>query len=126
MGGECARGIDFREEHHGREQAPTWLRVLAIVEVHCRYEVPPGGSGDGYRPVPGTTVLVPAARRRQVGQGPTARLGQGPAESPTARVGRVRRRMAVGCVGRREGVAGAAVSHGGCCSGCGPGSGSPW
>jgi hypothetical protein len=61
VGGERARGIDFREEHHGREQPPTWLKVLAIVEVHCRYEVPPGSSGDEYRPVPGTTVLVPAS-----------------------------------------------------------------
>ncbi|MFB6957219.1 DUF6578 domain-containing protein [Streptomyces sp. NPDC056309] len=61
VGSERATEIDFREEHHGQEeeQAPTWLEVLTIAEVHCRYEVPQDGTANVYHPVPGTTVLVP-------------------------------------------------------------------
>ncbi|MFI5629324.1 DUF6578 domain-containing protein [Streptomyces sp. NPDC051664] len=60
VGGERAAEIDFREEHHGQEEhAPTRLQVLTIAEVHCRYEVPPGGTGNVQHPVTGTTVFVP-------------------------------------------------------------------
>ncbi|MER5918061.1 DUF6578 domain-containing protein [Streptomyces sp. NPDC001982] len=61
VGSERATEIDFREEHHGQaeEHEPTWLEVLTIAEVHCRYEVPPDSTANVYYPVPGTTVLVP-------------------------------------------------------------------
>lgn len=60
VGSERAAEIDFREEHHGQdEHGPTWLKVLTIAEVHCRYEVPPGSTANVHHPVPGTTVLVP-------------------------------------------------------------------
>ncbi|MEU8525498.1 MULTISPECIES: DUF6578 domain-containing protein [Streptomyces] len=64
VGDERAAGIDFREEHHGQgdEQAPSSLEVLTIAEVHCRYALPPGSTGNTYHPVPGTTVLVPVER----------------------------------------------------------------
>ncbi|WP_037871487.1 DUF6578 domain-containing protein [Streptomyces sp. SPB074] len=60
VGSERAAEIDFCEEHHGQEgaHAPTRLRVLAVSEVHCRYEVPPGGASSGRQPVPGSTELV--------------------------------------------------------------------
>ncbi|MET7757049.1 DUF6578 domain-containing protein [Streptomyces sp. NPDC005389] len=59
VGSERADEIDFREEHHGQGegQAPTSFEVVSIVEVHCRYGVPPGATVN--YPVPGTTVLVP-------------------------------------------------------------------
>ncbi|WP_037859466.1 DUF6578 domain-containing protein [Streptomyces sp. NRRL S-340] len=61
VGSKRAAEIDFHEEHHGQEEehAPTWLKVLTITEVHCRYEAPPGSTGNVHHPVPGTTVLVP-------------------------------------------------------------------
>ncbi|MER5734389.1 DUF6578 domain-containing protein [Streptomyces sp. NPDC002262] len=61
VGGERADEIDFREEHHGQgeEHPPTSVEVVSIVEVHCRYGVPPGATGKVNHPVPGTTVLVP-------------------------------------------------------------------
>ncbi|WP_017239087.1 DUF6578 domain-containing protein [Streptomyces sp. SS] len=61
VGSERAAEIDFCEEHHGREgeQVPARLEVLTIAEVHCRYEVPPGGTTSVYHPVWGTAVLVP-------------------------------------------------------------------
>lgn len=64
VGRERATGIDFREEHHGQAEgcAPTWLEVLTITEVHCRYEVPPGSTANVHCPVPGTTVLVPVTK----------------------------------------------------------------
>ncbi|MER6284735.1 DUF6578 domain-containing protein [Streptomyces sviceus] len=62
LGSERADEIDFREEHHGQGEgyAPTSVEVVSIAEVHCRYEVPPGATDNVNRPVPGTTVLVPA------------------------------------------------------------------
>ncbi|MEU5766640.1 DUF6578 domain-containing protein [Streptomyces asoensis] len=62
VGSERADEIDFREEHHGQGEghAPTSVEVVSIAEVHCRYEVPPGATDNVNRPVPGTTVLVPA------------------------------------------------------------------
>ncbi|MET7287622.1 DUF6578 domain-containing protein [Streptomyces sp. NPDC005573] len=64
VGTDRAAEIDFREEHHGREEerAPTRLEVLTAAEVHCRYEVPPGATSDLYQPVPGTTALVPVEK----------------------------------------------------------------
>ncbi|WP_189219079.1 MULTISPECIES: DUF6578 domain-containing protein [Streptomyces] len=62
VGSERATEIDFREEHHGpglERLTPTWLEVLTITEVHCRYEVPPASTAHVEYPVPGTTVLVP-------------------------------------------------------------------
>ncbi|MFF7339054.1 DUF6578 domain-containing protein [Streptomyces sp. NPDC008163] len=61
VGEERADGIDFREEHHGAEEgrAPASLEVLSVVEVHCRYGVPPGATDRVNYAVPGTTVLVP-------------------------------------------------------------------
>ncbi|MDP5313397.1 DUF6578 domain-containing protein [Streptomyces poriferorum] len=61
VGSERADQIDFREEHHGQGErhAPAAVEVVSIVEVHCRYEVPPGSTGRVHFPVPGTTVLVP-------------------------------------------------------------------
>ncbi|MFJ4339402.1 DUF6578 domain-containing protein [Streptomyces sp. NPDC088915] len=61
VGGERAGEIDFREEHHGQGEghAPTSVEVVSIVEVHCRYGVPPGTTDKVNHPVPGTTVLVP-------------------------------------------------------------------
>ncbi|WP_374115591.1 DUF6578 domain-containing protein [Streptomyces sp. NK15101] len=61
VGGRRAAGIGFREEQHGQEpdRAAVSLEVLTVVEVHCRYEVPPGGTGTTVFPVPGTAVLVP-------------------------------------------------------------------
>ncbi|MFH8573346.1 DUF6578 domain-containing protein [Streptomyces sp. NPDC017993] len=41
VGSERAAEIEFREEHHGQEEhAPTWLQVLTIAEVYCRYVAP--------------------------------------------------------------------------------------
>ncbi|MFI0540182.1 DUF6578 domain-containing protein [Streptomyces sp. WSLK1-3] len=62
VGSERADEIDFREEHHGQGEghAPTSVEVVSIAEVHCRYAVPPGATDNVNRPVPGTTVLVPA------------------------------------------------------------------
>ncbi|MFJ3764927.1 DUF6578 domain-containing protein [Streptomyces sp. NPDC090082] len=64
VGGERADGIDFCEEHHGRDEgrAPTSVEVVSIVEVHCRYGVPPGATDRVNYPVPGTTVLVPVEK----------------------------------------------------------------
>ncbi|MGC4946012.1 DUF6578 domain-containing protein [Streptomyces sp. DT224] len=61
VGGERAEGIDFREEHHGGGEGlpPVPLEVVSVVEVHCRYGVPPGATDRVNCPVPGTTVLVP-------------------------------------------------------------------
>lgn len=61
LGSERAHEIDFCEEHHGvgEGQAPTSVEVVSIVEVHCRYGVPPGATDNLNYPVPGTTVLVP-------------------------------------------------------------------
>ncbi|MFF9351652.1 DUF6578 domain-containing protein [Streptomyces sp. NPDC014734] len=61
VGGERAAGIDFCEEHHGRDEgrAPVRLEVLSVDEVHCHYEVPAGSASNIHHPVPGTTVLVP-------------------------------------------------------------------
>ncbi|OKJ76459.1 DUF6578 domain-containing protein [Streptomyces sp. CB02460] len=61
VGADRADAIDFCEEHHGGEEgcAPTSLEVLSVVEVHCRYGVPPGARDRVNHPVPGTTVLVP-------------------------------------------------------------------
>ena len=60
VGSERAAEIDFREEHHGQEEhAPTWLEVLAIAEVHCRYDVPSGSTAQVHYPVRGSTELVP-------------------------------------------------------------------
>ncbi|MFB7456409.1 DUF6578 domain-containing protein [Streptomyces sp. NPDC056188] len=60
VGTDRAAEIDFREEHHDQEeQAPTWLKVLTVAEVHCRYEASPGGTANVHQPVRGTTVLVP-------------------------------------------------------------------
>ncbi|MEV7371941.1 DUF6578 domain-containing protein [Streptomyces sp. NPDC090301] len=46
LGSEPAAEVDFREEHHGQEEgrAPTSMEVVSVVEVHCRYEVPPGAT----------------------------------------------------------------------------------
>ncbi|WP_030688109.1 DUF6578 domain-containing protein [Streptomyces globisporus] len=59
VGRRRAAVIDFREEHHGQQPdcAAVSLEVLTVVEVHCRYEAPPGTTA---LPVPGTAVLVPA------------------------------------------------------------------
>ncbi|KUM82607.1 MULTISPECIES: DUF6578 domain-containing protein [Streptomyces] len=64
VGSQRADEIDFREEHHGQGEghAPTSVEVVSIAEVHCRYEVPPGAKDNVNRPVPGTTVLVPAKK----------------------------------------------------------------
>ncbi|MEU6195173.1 DUF6578 domain-containing protein [Streptomyces sp. NPDC047061] len=61
IGSERADEIDFREEHHGQGEghATASLEVVSIVEVHCRYGVPPGAVEKVNSPVPGTTVLVP-------------------------------------------------------------------
>ncbi|MFD3950758.1 DUF6578 domain-containing protein [Streptomyces albidoflavus] len=58
VGAERAAEIDFREEHHGGvegEGAVVRVRVGAVEEVHCRYEV--AGDGIGY-PVPGSAEFV--------------------------------------------------------------------
>ncbi|MGW4850221.1 DUF6578 domain-containing protein [Streptomyces sp. NPDC004288] len=64
VGSERADGIDFCEERHGRGEgrAPTSVEVVSIVEVHCRYGVPPGATDKVHHPVPGTTVLVPVEK----------------------------------------------------------------
>ncbi|MFF3770519.1 DUF6578 domain-containing protein [Streptomyces sp. NPDC002232] len=64
VGSERAGEIDFCEEHHGRDEgrAPTSVEVVSIVEVHCRYGVPPGATDKVNSPVPGTTVLVPVEK----------------------------------------------------------------
>ncbi|MFE6718703.1 DUF6578 domain-containing protein [Streptomyces albidoflavus] len=62
VGAGRAAEIDFREEHHGGAEeggASIRVKVGAVVEVHCRYEV--AGDGIGY-PVPGSTELVPVER----------------------------------------------------------------
>ncbi|MFJ8232453.1 DUF6578 domain-containing protein [Streptomyces sp. NPDC094448] len=35
---------------------------MGIVEVHCRYGVPPGATGKVNYPVPGSTVLIPVEK----------------------------------------------------------------
>ncbi|OCC10221.1 DUF6578 domain-containing protein [Streptomyces sp. PTY087I2] len=63
VGEERAEGIDFHEEHHGREERePTSLEVLSIAEVHCRYAAPPGSTEKVNCPVPGTAVVLPVDR----------------------------------------------------------------
>ncbi|MFF9341736.1 MULTISPECIES: DUF6578 domain-containing protein [unclassified Streptomyces] len=64
VGGGRANEIDFREEHHGRDEghAPASVEVVSIVEVHCRYGVLPGATDKVNHPVPGTTVLVPVEK----------------------------------------------------------------
>ncbi|MFB7515311.1 DUF6578 domain-containing protein [Streptomyces sp. NPDC056144] len=64
VGGERAKGIDFREEHHGEGEgrAPTAVEVVSIVEVHCRFGPLPGATSRVVHPVPGTTVLAPVER----------------------------------------------------------------
>ncbi|WUT01199.1 hypothetical protein OHA46_09020 [Streptomyces sp. NBC_00708] len=61
VGEDRASEIDFCEEHHGvgEERAPASVEVVSVVEVHCRYGVPPGATEQVNYPVPGTTVLVP-------------------------------------------------------------------
>lgn len=61
VGAERAEGIDFCEEHHGggEELPPVSVEVVSVVEVHCRYGVPPGVTDRVNHPVPGTTVMVP-------------------------------------------------------------------
>ncbi|MFF2309174.1 DUF6578 domain-containing protein [Streptomyces albidoflavus] len=62
VGAGRAAEIDFREERHGgagEEGASIRVKVEAVVEVHCRYEV--AGDGVGY-PVPGSTELVSVER----------------------------------------------------------------
>ncbi|NED10363.1 DUF6578 domain-containing protein [Streptomyces sp. SID9124] len=58
-----AEGIDFCEEHHGREEGVPQvpLEVVSVVEVHCRYGMLPGAADRVSGPVPGTTELVPVA-----------------------------------------------------------------
>ncbi|MFG3345130.1 DUF6578 domain-containing protein [Streptomyces sp. NPDC048018] len=64
VGSERADEIDFCEEHHGQDEghAPTSVEVVSIVEVHCRYGMPPGATDKVNYPVPGTTVLVPVEK----------------------------------------------------------------
>ncbi|MEW2123504.1 DUF6578 domain-containing protein [Streptomyces sp. NPDC007259] len=64
VGEDRASEIDFCEEHHGvgEERAPTSVEVVSVVEVHCRYGVPPGATEQVNYPVPGTTVLVPVEK----------------------------------------------------------------
>ncbi|THA78129.1 hypothetical protein E6R60_04265 [Streptomyces sp. A0642] len=61
VGSQRADEIDFCEEHHGQDEghALTSAEVVSIVEVHCRYGVPPGATDKVNYPVPGTTVLAP-------------------------------------------------------------------
>ncbi|MFB8756393.1 DUF6578 domain-containing protein [Streptomyces nigra] len=61
VGGDRAAEIGFREEHHGdADPPPARLKVLTATEVPCRIALPPGA--DAYRPVPGTTELVPVEK----------------------------------------------------------------